>query len=177
MSVLRQAMARALAAAAILAITSITAGAQGVTGTVTGTVKDAQGGVIPGATVTLISETRGTTSVPVITNATGDFVFPNLTADTYTVQVEMPSFRTLKRTGVEVNPGVARRARHARPSRSAARSEVVTVIGGSADGAGGERRAVVHRSRPNRWRTCRSPTAATTRCSRWRPASTASPAT
>jgi Carboxypeptidase regulatory-like domain len=105
MSVLRQAMARALAAAAILAITSMTAGAQGVTGTVTGTVKDAQGGVIPGATVTLISQTRGTTSVPVVTNADGDFVFPNLTADTYTIQVEMSSFRTLKRTGVEVNPG------------------------------------------------------------------------
>ena len=30
-------------------------------GTVTGTVKDAQGGIIPGATVTLVSETRGTT--------------------------------------------------------------------------------------------------------------------
>ena len=105
MSVLRQAMGRALAAAAILAITSITAGAQGVTGTITGTVKDAQGGVIPGATVTLISQTRGTTSVPAVTNATGDFVLPNLTADTYTVQIEMSSFRTLKRTGVEVNPG------------------------------------------------------------------------
>ena len=49
--------------------------AQITTGTVAGTVKDAQGGVIPGATVTLISETRGTKSPPVVTNATGDFVF------------------------------------------------------------------------------------------------------
>ena len=31
------------------------------TGTVAGTVKDAQGGIIPGATISLISETRGTT--------------------------------------------------------------------------------------------------------------------
>ena len=38
--------------------------AQGVTGTVSGTVKDAQGGVIPGATVTLISESKGTRSSP-----------------------------------------------------------------------------------------------------------------
>ena len=33
--------------------------AQGVTGTLNGTVKDAQGGVIPGASVKLVSETQG----------------------------------------------------------------------------------------------------------------------
>src|SRR5689334_24105507 len=79
--------------------------AQGVTGTISGTVKDAQGGVVPGATVTLISESKGTVSAPVITSGTGDFVFPNVTADTYTVQVEVPSFKTLKRAGVAVSPG------------------------------------------------------------------------
>ena len=70
-----------------------------------GTVRDAQGGVIPGATVVLISEGRGTRSEPAITNPTGDFVFPNVTVDTYTVEVTMPSFRTLKRTGVPVSAG------------------------------------------------------------------------
>ena len=81
------------------------AAAQGVTGTVSGTVKDAQGGVVPGATVTLISETQDTRSAPVVTNATGDFVFPNLATDTYTVLVEMPSFRTLRKPGVAVSAG------------------------------------------------------------------------
>ena len=38
----------------------INASAQITTGTVAGTVKDAQGGVVPGATVVLISETKGT---------------------------------------------------------------------------------------------------------------------
>ena len=79
--------------------------AQGTTGTLSGTVKDVQGGVIPGATVVLISESRGTKTSPVVTNGTGDFVVPNITADTYTVQVDMPSFKTLKRTGVIVSPG------------------------------------------------------------------------
>lgn len=79
--------------------------AQGITGTINGTVKDASGGVIPGATVTLISETRGTILAPVMTNASGDFVFPNITADIYTVQVEMPSFQTLKRSGVQLSAG------------------------------------------------------------------------
>lgn len=79
--------------------------AQGITGTVAGVVEDTSGGVIPGATVTLISETRGTTLSPVVTNSNGEFVFPNIQVDTYTVQVEMPSFRTLKRAGVQVSSG------------------------------------------------------------------------
>src|SRR4029453_4559539 len=41
----------------------------------------------------------------VVTNMGGDFRFPNLAPDTYTIQVEMPSFRTLKQTGVHVSPG------------------------------------------------------------------------
>ena len=40
--------------------TPIAAYAQGLTGTLSGTVKDAQGGVIPGATVTLTNEAQGT---------------------------------------------------------------------------------------------------------------------
>src|SRR5436190_10083086 len=79
--------------------------AQGITGTILGTVKDAQGLVIPDATVTIISETQKTLSAPVVTNETGDFVVPNVTADTYTVQVEIAAFRTLRREHVEVNPG------------------------------------------------------------------------
>jgi hypothetical protein len=100
--------------------------AQGITGTIAGTVKDAQGGVVPGATVTLTSESRGTVSAPVTTNATGDFVFPNLTADSYTVQVEMPSFRTLRRGRVEVNPG-ARVALGTLTIDVGGTSEVITV--------------------------------------------------
>src|SRR5207249_7316025 len=78
---------------------------QGVTGTLNGTVKDSLGAVIPGATVTLVSETQGIALAPAITNERGDFVFPNLKADTYRVTVEMPSFKTAKRAGVIVSPG------------------------------------------------------------------------
>jgi hypothetical protein len=93
-----------LAFVALLAVV-IPAPAQVTTGSVGGTVKDAQGGVVPGATVVLISEARGTRSEPATTNATGDFVFPNVTVDTYTIEVTMPSFKTLKRTGVPVSAG------------------------------------------------------------------------
>ena len=97
-------LARHLAAACVLGIASI-ASAQITTGTITGTVRDGQGGVIPGATVILTSDTQGTKSSPVVTDATGDFVFVNLRADTYTIEVTMPSFNTLKRSGLQVSPG------------------------------------------------------------------------
>ena len=78
---------------------------QTITATVTGSVKDGQGGVIPGATVVLLSESRGTKSTPATTNATGDFVLPNVPADTYSVEVTMSGFKTLKRGGIIVGAG------------------------------------------------------------------------
>jgi hypothetical protein len=89
----------------VVAALATAAFGQGVTGTVNGTVRDTSGAVVPGATVTMVSESRGTRSAPVTTNHQGDFVFPNVTADTYTIAVEMPSFRPLHRTGVTVNAG------------------------------------------------------------------------
>src|SRR5437868_14668208 len=97
--------ARPAAACALALLTSLPAAAQITTGTVSGTVHDSQGGVIPGASVTLISDTQGTRSRPVVTNGLGDFVFANVAADTYTIEVSMPSFKTLKRSGVSVSAG------------------------------------------------------------------------
>jgi len=79
--------------------------AQITTGSVSGSVKDSQGGVIPGATVILINDAQGTKSTPVVTNETGDFVFVNVPAATYTLEVTMPSFKTVRKPGVTVNSG------------------------------------------------------------------------
>ncbi len=79
--------------------------AQITTGTVTGRVTDSTGGVVPGATVNLISETRGTKSAAVVTNETGDYVFPNVAPDTYTVQITAASFKLMLRSGVVVTGG------------------------------------------------------------------------
>jgi hypothetical protein len=84
---------------ALMGMLAAPAAAQ-VTTTVLGTVRDTQGGVLPGATVVLISDTRGTQTAPAVTNDAGDFVLPSVVPDTYTLQVEMPSFKTLKRTGL-----------------------------------------------------------------------------
>src|SRR3954451_15905894 len=77
--------------------------AQITTGTVTGRVVDSSGAVVPSASVTLISETRGTKSATLITNSDGDYVFPNVAPDTYTVEVMATSFKVTRRTGVVVS--------------------------------------------------------------------------
>ena len=60
--------------------------------------------MVPGATVTLVSAVRGTTT-DTQTSTDGDFVFPNVTAGTYLVRVTMDGFKTLERPGVVVSPG------------------------------------------------------------------------
>ena len=75
------------------------------TGSVAGAVRDAQGRVISGATLVLVSNTRGTRSAPVVSNASGEFLFVNVSPDTYTIEVTMPSFKTLQRPNVAVGPG------------------------------------------------------------------------
>ena len=89
----------------ILLAAGVPAWGQITTGTVSGTIKDPQGGVIPGATVVLVSEARGTRSAPAVTSGTGDFVIPNVTPDTYTVEVTMDGFKNMKRSGVTVFGG------------------------------------------------------------------------
>jgi hypothetical protein len=96
---------RPLAALLFVAIAAGPAIAQVTTGTVVGTVKDVQGGVLPGATVILISETRGTKMVPVATNEQGNFVLPNVSPDRYQIEISMTGFKTLSRAGLSVGPG------------------------------------------------------------------------
>ena len=79
--------------------------AQITTATVAGTIKDPQGAIVPGATVTLVSETRGTSLAPVTSNEAGDFVFVNIPADTYTIEVTLAGFKILRRAGVPVSAG------------------------------------------------------------------------
>src|SRR5689334_18336628 len=102
---IRKRTMRVLHVLALLAIAAVPARAQITTGTVSGTVKDPQGAVVPGATVVLISETKGTKSNPEITNSTGDYVIPNVTADTYSVEISMEGFKTVQRKNVKVSGG------------------------------------------------------------------------
>ena len=92
---------RAAAAALLSLLAAAPAGAQD-TGTLSGTVVDTSGQVVPGATVTLANEAtadvRSTTST-----ARGAFTFRAVPPGTYTVRIELPGFRTLEQKRNVVN--------------------------------------------------------------------------
>ncbi len=94
-----------LAAVVLLAaVAPRPATAQITSASVAGTVKDSQGGVIPGATVVMTSVTRGTTS-ETVTGDEGYFVFPVVPADTYTLRITMVGFKTVEVPAFQVNAG------------------------------------------------------------------------
>jgi hypothetical protein len=78
---------------------------QVTTANVSGTIKDAQGNVVPGVSVVLTSDTRGVQVGMVVTDATGSFLFPGTMPDTYSVTVSLEGFKTLKTSGIAVSPG------------------------------------------------------------------------
>jgi len=89
-----------------LGLGSSTIFAQDITtkGSIEGTVTDAAGGVIPGATITV---TGPTGDVTVKTNDAGVFTVPNLTPDTYSIKAEQPNFKTAAVANVQVFIGKA----------------------------------------------------------------------
>src|SRR5262245_34153726 len=92
---------RAALAACILLATAAAAAAQESRGTITGTVRDASKGVVPGATVT-VSNTEMGSSFTAVSNDVGSFEVPYLIAGTYTVTVELQGFRKYVRKDVQV---------------------------------------------------------------------------
>jgi hypothetical protein len=73
--------------------------AQVTSGTILGSVQDATGAAIPGATVTATADAVGITRT-VKTTGNGTFSIPNLDAATYTIAVSAKGFESRTKTGV-----------------------------------------------------------------------------
>jgi outer membrane receptor protein involved in Fe transport len=83
--------------------------AQDVTGTIIGTVRDASGGVVPGATVTVEDAAKvGVVLRTLTTNEDGEFAAPNLPVSVYVVTVEAPNFKRSVNTDVKLDVGQRR---------------------------------------------------------------------
>src|SRR5690349_23910119 len=74
---------------------------QGNFGRILGIVTDQSGGVISGATVTIIDKDRGVART-LATDAAGEYSAPTLIPGTYTVRAEAKGFKTIDRQNVEV---------------------------------------------------------------------------
>jgi hypothetical protein len=68
-------------------------------GTILGTVTDASGAVVPGATIT-ITNTATNVATTAVTNEDGNYVTPNLQVGAYTVAVTKDGFKKALRSGV-----------------------------------------------------------------------------
>jgi hypothetical protein len=80
--------------------------AQGVYGSIYGTVLDNSGAVVPKATVTIKSEQKDTTT-SVQSNASGQYRIDHLVPDTYTVTITAAGFKTFAVNHLQVNVGEA----------------------------------------------------------------------
>src|ERR1051326_8636294 len=78
--------------------------AQVTTGTISGTVSDSTGAVIPGVTVTLTSTEKGI-SRTVFTDEGGRYRAPELALGSYVITTELPGFQTVTRSGITLTVG------------------------------------------------------------------------
>src|SRR5215467_10213231 len=74
---------------------------QGTNATVSGTIADATGALIPGVTVTATNTATGVVTT-VITNETGAYNFPSLLPGTYKASAELSGFQTQTFTNVRL---------------------------------------------------------------------------
>jgi Carboxypeptidase regulatory-like domain len=92
----------AIFAFAVCAILMPSANAQTVYGSITGTVTDPTGAVVPNAKVVARGEQTGTTFTGITTSA-GVFRFPQVPIDAYDIMATAPGFKATKITGIQVN--------------------------------------------------------------------------
>jgi hypothetical protein len=71
-------------------------------GTISGTVKDQQGGVVPGVTVTATS-VQTQTPRTAVTDGTGFYTFPNLPPGRYNVGAELQGFKKVLRENIQLD--------------------------------------------------------------------------
>src|SRR5260370_14469867 len=94
-----------LAALILFVFCALATKAQTGTSNMTGTVRDMNGSVVPGATVTAKNEATGVTSAQTTTDS-GVYAFSSLPVGKYTITIEKQGFKTLqnKENFLQVRP-------------------------------------------------------------------------
>jgi len=110
------------------AVLSASATAQVDTGSMTGTVKDQSGAIVPGATVTITHEGQGLTLTSV-TREDGTYIFTPIRTGAYRIDVELQGFKKEARRGITV--GIQEQVRSDFVLQAGGISEEVLVTGAS----------------------------------------------
>jgi len=97
-------LSRMAIALLFFAVAAVFAGAQGVTGTFTGTVTDAQGAAVPGADVTITNVGTNDRTLAK-TNTEGVYRVPELPVGTYEIDVVAKGFKKIVRSGLKLDVG------------------------------------------------------------------------
>jgi hypothetical protein len=95
----------AATALAVPALAYAQGGGASTTGTIQGRVTDAQGGVLPGVSVTISSPSLIGGTQTQVTNDQGNYRFPAVPPGTYTVEFDLTGFNKLRREGIQIALG------------------------------------------------------------------------
>ena len=112
----------------LCALASSSAFAQQETATIAGTVRDASGAVVPGATIT-VTNIRTNIAVRTVAGDDGAYVIPSLRPGDYSVTAESVGFQKTLRTGITLQ--VAQVARVDMALQPGQITEAVEVVGGT----------------------------------------------
>jgi hypothetical protein len=97
-----QRLIRTAAALLLAACFAAPALGQTLTGTIGGTIKDQQGAVLPGVTVTLVGKQGSRTAV---TDTSGTYRFPGLEPGVYNVTADLTGFAKAAQNNIQISPG------------------------------------------------------------------------
>ena len=100
----RQSALRLVCALALTLVASMPAFAQFERGAISGTIKDAQGGVMPGVTVNVTNQ-QNQQAATAVTDDSGFYTFPNLQPGRYNMSAELQGFKKLNRQDVQLDAG------------------------------------------------------------------------
>src|SRR6266446_10454062 len=118
-------MKRAILWIIVSCLCATTSFGQANNATLTGTVSDATGAVLPGVNITATNTARGVVTTS-LTNEAGAYTIPSLLPGTYTVSAELPGFQKQNYDKVELGNAVSVRLNFSLQVASQAQSVEVT---------------------------------------------------
>src|SRR5262245_8755144 len=101
---------------------------QAANGTITGTVSDASGAVLPGSSVE-VKNAATAVSFSTIATETGNYAAPNLPPGVYSITISLPGFKKYERSGVTLSAAQTLRVDVSLEVGAASESVTITAEG------------------------------------------------